>query len=186
MGILTRMLTLWKADLHGVMDQIEDKPLLLKQYLREMEADLQRKAARLEWLARTGVQLQRDVDARERESVKLEEDLDLALRKEKDDIARMLIRKGNAQRSAREALRRQIQSVEEERRQLAETVARQRLQYDQLKIKAATAGRQADQSGREQTGSACPAEPAWAPPGEEEIELELIRRKEALRKGGDA
>ena len=40
MGIMTRMLRLCKADVHGVMDQLEDKGLLLKQYLREMETSL--------------------------------------------------------------------------------------------------------------------------------------------------
>ena len=32
MGIMTRIMRLCKADLHGVMDQLEDKELLLKQY----------------------------------------------------------------------------------------------------------------------------------------------------------
>ena len=43
MGIMSRMLRLWKADLHGVMDQLEDKALVLKQYLREMEVSLKQK-----------------------------------------------------------------------------------------------------------------------------------------------
>ena len=45
MGIMTRMLRLCKADVHGVMDQLEDKGLLLKQYLREMETSLGHKGA---------------------------------------------------------------------------------------------------------------------------------------------
>ena len=186
MGILTRMLTLWKADLHGVMDQIEDKPLLLKQYLREMEVDLQRKEARVEQLAQTARRLQRDVDVRGQETAKLEQDLDLALRKEKDDIAKMLIRKRRAQLSVREQVQRQIEGLEAEREQLAEILTRQRLQYDQLKIRTAVVCRQSEQARWDEAGMRCAPESAWPPPSDEEIELELIRRKEALRQGGAA
>ena len=34
MGIMTRFMRLCKADMHGVIDRLEDKGLLLKQYLR--------------------------------------------------------------------------------------------------------------------------------------------------------
>jgi phage shock protein A len=186
MAILTRILRLWKADLHGVMDQIEDKPLLLKQYLREMEETLRGKEAHLEQLRQTARRLQREVDLRGQELDRLEADLDLALRKEKDEIARMLIRKRLAQHGLREQLVRQIQTVEEEAALMADKLQHQRLQYDQLKIKAASACQQAEQAGRHAPESVCGAERAWAPPSDEEIELELIQRKEALREGGAA
>ena len=47
MAIITRMIRLFKADIHGVMDQIEDQGLLLKQHLRDMEATLVQKEAGL-------------------------------------------------------------------------------------------------------------------------------------------
>jgi len=40
MAILTRIIQLFKADIHGVMDQLEDQGLLLKQHLRDMEESL--------------------------------------------------------------------------------------------------------------------------------------------------
>jgi hypothetical protein len=40
MAILARIIRLFKADIHGVMDQIEDQGLLLKQHLRDMEDSL--------------------------------------------------------------------------------------------------------------------------------------------------
>ena len=51
MGIMTRMLRLCKADVHGVMDQLEDKGLLLKQYLREMETSLGHKEQQISGLS---------------------------------------------------------------------------------------------------------------------------------------
>lgn len=186
MGILTRMMTLWKADMHGVMDQIEDKPLLLKQYLREMEESLREKERRLEQLQQNERQMQRDVDLRVEELGKIEKDLDLALRKEKDDIAKMLIRKRRIQQGAREQMRRRIEASVEERQKLIELLNRQRLQYDQLKIKAAAACMQAEQARIEDNGMVSTAGTSWSVPTDEEIELELLQRKEQLRKGGEA
>jgi phage shock protein A len=186
MGILTRILTLWKADLHGVMDQIEDKPLLLKQYLREMDETLRGKEAYLEQLRQTARQLQREADLRMQELERTDSDLDLALRKEKDEIARMLIRKRRAQHALRDQLLQQIETIADESRHVSEKLQQQRLQYDQLKIKAAAACRQAERMDRDAAGSTCASEPICAPPSEEEIELELIQRKEALRRGGAA
>lgn len=57
MGVLSRVVRLCKADLHGVMDQMEDKDPLLRQHLREMEAamaDQQACIDRLEETLRTG------------------------------------------------------------------------------------------------------------------------------------
>jgi phage shock protein A len=54
MGILTRIVRICKADIHGVMDHIEDQGLLLKQHLRDMEKALSEKEAGLkaDWLNR--------------------------------------------------------------------------------------------------------------------------------------
>ena len=93
MGIASRLIRLCKADLHGVMDQIEDRELLLKQYLREMEAALADKTTHLEHLKARKGQVERDL-ATWRDKVRtMEEDIALAVAREKDDIARMLIRK---------------------------------------------------------------------------------------------
>ena len=72
MAIMTRLLRLWKADLHGVMDRMEDKGLLLKQYLREMEESLREKQARQQLLSRSLHQLEWDLEHRMQEVEKLE------------------------------------------------------------------------------------------------------------------
>ncbi len=47
MAILARIIKIFKADIHGVMDRLENRELLLKQHLREMEEILNRKEAKL-------------------------------------------------------------------------------------------------------------------------------------------
>lgn len=186
MTVLSRMLRLCKADLHGVMDQIEDKGLLLKQYLREMECALKEKQARRMELTRAGRQLQGDLDRHQAELEKLEADLALALRKEKDDIARMLIRKRRLLQSGCDAMARQMRRIAEEEAQLAEILSRQEIQYREMKARAAEYGRWSEQrpfsDAAEETGG-----PGFsAHPTDEEIEIELLQRKDAMKQGGEA
>jgi phage shock protein A len=185
MTILSRMFRLCKADLHGVMDQIEDKGLLLKQYLREMESALKEKQVRQLQLSQTCRQIQRDLSQQNLEMEKLEKELDLAVRKEKDDIARMLIRKRRMVQAGCDGMQRQLQRMEAEGAHLAEILNQQQLQYQELKVKAAEYGRQAAQRPFAEAFEVM-AESGFSAPSEEEIELELLQRKETLKQGGAA
>lgn len=182
MSILTRMSRLCKADLHGVMDQIEDKGLLLKQYLREMESALKEKQTRQSQLHQSCRQIQRDLSQQNLEREKLEKELELAVRKDKDDIARMLIRKRRMLLSCCEGMQRQLHRIEEEGAHLAENLNQQQLQYQELKIKVAEYCRQAEQRPFAEA-SEMMAAAFSSPPAEEEIEIELLQRKEALKQG---
>lgn len=184
MAIMTRMLRLCKADVHGVMDQLEDKELLLKQYLREMEASLDQKERQIGALSQRHRDLRRRIDGHKEEMDKLEADLDLALRKEKDDIARVLIRRRRMLESTCRHLQAQLETLTQEESALAATVADQRLQYDTLKTKAAAYCQQAARAPFPARTDPLSGEWASMDPKEEEIELELLQRKEALLKGG--
>jgi phage shock protein A len=47
MAIIARIVEIFKADIHGVMDQLEDQGLLLKQHLRDMAEALHRRETKL-------------------------------------------------------------------------------------------------------------------------------------------
>ena len=186
MGIMTRMLRLCKADVHGVMDQLEDKQLLLKQYLREMEASLDQKERQIRTLSLRQQDLRRRIGRHKEEMEKLEGDLVLAVQREKDEIARVLIRRRRTLDSVCRHLQTQVETITQEERALAATLADQRLQYDTLKSQTdAYCQRTGPTPFPEQTD---PIHGEWAPmnPKEEEIELELLQRKEALLKGGSS
>jgi len=185
MGIMTRLLKLCKADIHGAMDQLEDKALLLKQYLREMESSLRLKESRLHQLMQSIQKMQRDLGLRREEINKLEKDLELSLRKKMDDIAKLLIRKKKARKSGCEQLQRHLEILKEEKDQLRQLVHEQRCRYDQLRMKAAAYFRQVEQHRFQETDTEFGDSAGFYATDEEEIELELIRRKEAIRQGGD-
>ena len=174
-----------KGEKDNAMDQIEDKGLLLKQYLREMESALKEKQTRQSQQIQTCRQIQRDLSQQNLEREKLEKELELAVRKDRDDIARMLIRKRRMLQSCCEGMQRQLHRIEEEGAHLTEILNQQQLQYQELKIKAAEYCRQAEQRPFAEA-SEMMAAGFSSPPAEEEIEIELLQRKEALKQGGAA
>ena len=184
MGVLSRLYRLCKADVHGVMDQLEDKELLLKQYLREMEENLKQKEACLVRTDETIRQIQGNLSLRREELQKLEKDLDHAVGMGKDGIARILIRKRRTLQSGVELLEQGLQRLEEERCRIQETLHGQRLQYDQLKVQVAGFCRQMAVSSPEGLGLPPEGPWIWKAPTEEEIELELLERKQLLQQGG--
>jgi phage shock protein A len=126
---------LCKADIHGVMDQLEDKGLLLKQYMRDMEEELGRKEA---------------------------------------SLRQMVVSRDKAQ-----------QDLGREIREFHEQVEEQRLQYEQLQLRAKEYSHQAEREQWEKAISTTVPAAASREPNEEEVELELLKRKEAAKGGAE-
>jgi len=181
---MTRLLRLWKADIHGVMDKIEDQGLLLQQHLREMEKSLQHKEAQIKQLAESKRQIHVELTAGTQEYERLESDLELALRKGKDTIAKHLIRKKMVQQKHTEKLQRQHNALAEEQKQLSQLLEEQRLQHEIFKVKAGNfALRRNRVPGYHTYTRRGPAAGANSIE-EHEIEIELIRRKEQIKTDG--
>ena len=186
MGMMTRFVRMWKADIHGVMDQLEDKELILKQSLRDMEEELERKKAGLRKMIASRDEFVRELDKKLHECDKLEQDLQIAVAKEKDDIARLLIKKVKPLKNHSESIQHHIEEMERDIDQYRRCIEEQRLQYEQFHLRADQYFHKAQ---RRQWENDVPSEffqGSTAEPTEEEIELELLRRKEAIQaKGGD-
>ncbi len=183
MGIMNRILRIWKADIHGFMDRLEDQDLLLRQYLREMEQCLQQKEQRINQLAERSRVVQIDLSARDNEIEKLENDLKLALHKKNDNIAKLLIRKQMVQQEHCEHLQRQQASLLEEQKQLVDLLNEQHLRYETLKVKASTF-LQRNEKRTTYGVNELQKRGGGSTVNEDEIELELIRRKERWRNNG--
>ena len=186
MGILTRVLRICKADIHGVMDQLEDKELLLKQYLRDMAEALEQKEARLKKMNLSRSQAVRKRDKYNQDIEKLEQDLEVAIKRDKDNIARLLIKKLKPLTRLRADIERHIDALDHEIAQFNDCIDQQRLQYEQLKQRATEYFHQAEQTEWEKTFSDFIPASISQELSDEEVELELIQRKEALfeNKGG--
>jgi phage shock protein A len=175
--LLDRIGTLMKADAHGIVECLEERSLLLKQYLREAELEVNRKRARLDAVREEEKRLRDTVLQREEEMRALDDDVTLALASGKDDLARFAIRRLLPRRAEVKMLAARITERACESRLLAERVELQQRQLDALRTRVRT------ELAREAAGpdpAFLGGEPVVA---DEEVEIELMRRRES---GGGA
>jgi len=183
MAILARLMRIFRADIHGVMDHLEDKDLLLKQHLRDMEESLGHKEAMLNKMLISLDLSRQDHERSKKETENLERDLETAIKKERDDIARMLIKKLKPLDKIEEERRHHIGILQQEITYFDHALQQQHLQYEQLKQKADAYLHRKEQKGWEQTFAAMGSNRTWQELSEEEVELELLQRKEMLKGG---
>ncbi|MGD8990949.1 MAG: PspA/IM30 family protein [Desulfobacterales bacterium] len=183
MGILTRVIRLCKADLHGVMDQIENQELLLKQHLRDMQAALMQKRATLNQICRARERVLQDSEKTDKKRASLEVDLEIALKNDKDDIGRMLIKKLKPLVGIQAERRQHIDRLTRDIKQLQDKIEQQQLQYEQLQQKAGVYFHRTEQKSWEDIAPVDLPGYAAHDLSEEEIELELLQRKEAIKGG---
>jgi phage shock protein A len=180
MGIITRIVRIFKADIHGVMDQLEDQGLLLKQHLRDMEKALSQKEARLKKSIISRRQILHELDKYEEEIKKIEQDLTVSIEKGRDDIARMLIRKLKPMSLHKDERQRHVEGMNREISQMQDIVDKQRRQYEQFQLKSKAFDHKREQKEWEMQMSSIVPEHISQDIPDEEVELELIQRKEAL------
>ena len=180
MGIASRMVNIFKADVHGVVDQFEDQGLLLKQYLRDMAEVLSQKEAELARKTALCIQLKKEHDKYQGQYQSLDEDLTIAVRKGKDNIARLLIKKSKPLADLCDELAEKVATLDEELAQFKDLLSAQRLQYDELKIRTAEFFHRAEKQMRQEDRMEIFTDSTGGELSAEEIELELIKRKEAL------
>jgi len=178
--LVERIATLLRADAHGVVEALEERSLLAKQALREAELELLQKRARLEGLgqdeARLGeraAQLRSELDA-------LDADVELALTESREELARFAIRRLLPLQREHAALERERAALAASRASLTERLAAQEVDLEELRARVRVRLAQGP-AGFARDG--VPLGPA--PVDENEVELELLRRRgAATREGG--
>lgn len=171
--LIDRITTLLRAETHGVVESLEERSLLLKQYVREAEIDLNRKRARLDTVRDEERRLAESLARREDDIRSLDEDIALALGAGKEELARFAIRRLIPQRRDAQALRAQMAERAQEGHALAECVDAQQARFERLRARVRA---ELAREGEPAPGSAPPFEGAVA---DEEVELELMRRRSA-------
>ncbi len=177
MKLYDRMKTLIKADAHGVVDALEERSLLLRQHVREAELELLQKRARVEALTEEEARLCDELARRGTRIASLDEDIALALGGEKDELARFAIRRMIPERKELTALEAQIAEVGETRAKIAERLEEQESQFEALRQRARAHLTEASRCDDPLQGLA-PPEVA-----DEEVELELLRRRQQRAEG---
>jgi phage shock protein A len=167
--VFERLGLLLKADAHGVIESLEERSLLAKQLVREAELEVARKRDRVEAIDRELARLGAEGARGGEELRALDADVELALGRGEEELARFAARKlltGQRAQTARDA---RSGALTRERADLAERLARQETELDELRERVRA--RLHEEANRGE-GVSCPA-----PVAEHDVSLELLRRR---------
>lgn len=181
MSFLNRLATLAKADAHGVVDALEDKALLLRQHVREAGEELERKRSRIAAFDTEEKDLASRAATILEKKASLDDDVRLALAEGEDDLARFAIKKLLPLAERLGSIARRRETIAKERAELRDELGRQEAEYEDLKerVRGYLASHDRDEPWANGTEG-----DLWAPVADEEVELELLRRKKAAQEGG--
>jgi phage shock protein A len=93
MTLITRISRLFKADLHGILDGLEEPEEVIKQAIRDMEEDIATQERRLEELRTIMQRLAREAQETTATMQEIESQIDICFAAENESLARNLIRK---------------------------------------------------------------------------------------------
>jgi phage shock protein A len=169
MRFIERVSQLVRSDAHGIIDQLEERSLLLKQHLRDAEVEVHRKRSESAALEEEQRRLREESDRLEGKERALDEDVELALSGGKEELARFAIARLLPIREARREIAARIAEVASARDRLSEQLDVQEGELDALRARV-----QSRLAELQHERSAAPAPEKRV--ADEEIELELLRR----------
>ena len=173
MALITRLSRLFKADMHAVLDRIEEPQQLLAQAIREMETALHQEQQQLKLQQHEQRQLQRRLEGLQQKLEASEEELDICFNSGKEELARGIIkRRLEAERLGR-VLAQQEEALGEQAKQLSARIEQHRSELEGMRQKAELlAAEQPDNDtgrGMDDIGVSV---------SEDEVEIALLREKE--------
>ena len=174
MALITRVSRLFRADLHAVLDRIEEPELLLAQSIREMEEEMARERRQVAPLQ----QELRQLAARESETANtlggLEEELEVCFDSGEEALARTLIRRKLEAERYRKFVSGRRESMEQRLSELRERIEENRERLEEMR-------QQAELLGGDESGGA----EQWETPDirirDEDVEVAFLREKQKRR-----
>ena len=176
MALITRLSRLFRADLHAVLDRIEEPDVLLRQAVREMEEDLVSDEQRIKVLDHEHGEMIARQTGMEQSLAEIGEELDVCFASGKDDLARALIRRRLEAQRYLKLLGGKRSALQDTLAGLRERVGENRMRLDSMRQKADLL-----------TGAGMPEHEAegWLPPDfsvrEEDVEVAFLREQQKRR-----
>lgn len=174
MSFLQRFRTTLRADANGIIDALEEPTLMLKQYLRDAELAVQRKQYQLAQLEAEAKRLLAERERAEADRARFERDAELALGREREDLARYALKLLLPKTRLLERIDARLAALTEEQKALAAKLETQKAALEELRARAQSYVAENDlgavEAGRE-------------PVTDEQVEIELLRRKAAAASG---
>ena len=136
MALITRISRLFHADMHAVLDHIEEPDLLLKQAIREMSDSIAQDETRLKLLKHEQQQFSRQETELTESLTDLDQQLALCFKSNKEDLARTLIKRKLETQQTLKSLSHKIRDSKEAADKLTTQLVEQRSQLESMKQKA--------------------------------------------------
>ena len=136
MALIRRVSRLITADMHAVLDQIEEPETVLKQAIREMEEELARQEQRGRWKAREIESTSARIVALEKALTDLDSKLDLCFANNNEELARRLTRRKLEASKLRENLNSQCAALTDDLADYQARVAKNRDELEGMRQKA--------------------------------------------------
>lgn len=176
MALINRVSRLFRADLHAVLDRIEEPDVLLKQAVREMEDELGRDEQRIKVLRHEHAQIvARETDVAHSTS-EIEEELDVCFESGKTDLARALIKRKLESQRFRKLLSRKRDGLQAALIGLEARLDENRARLESMRQKAELMTEDSESH---------PVEDNWTVPDitvrDEEVEVAFLREKQKRR-----
>ena len=193
MAIANRITRLFRADVHAVLDIIEEPEAILKQAIREMQEALDLKRARLARDQKTSSALAGTRSYLKEQLSRVQKNLELCLKEGSEELARKIVGRKLAYEKHVSAVEQRISSLE---KALEQQTRENELQQGQLesivekaKIFVSTAEEDSPFSVAESILFTAGAGPGTTGFGgmqvsEEEVELEWLRLRDGFAEGG--
>ena len=180
MTILTRLLRLLTIIVHRTLDQFENKRLVLQQCFRDMETALAQKEAHLKQLNTCCEQIRLEAREYTHAIEALERNTQMAIEQQKDELARGLLKRIQVLTHHHEVLDSDLHAMDDTITQMRTSLSDQQYRYQQIRLQAETSLRRTRQEHLAHT-SFLMFHMNCQVPSDEQIELELLQRKEALK-----
>lgn len=173
MALINRVSRLFRADLHAVLDRIEEPEVLLRQAVREMEEELAGEERRIKVLNHELGQLMARGSDLDRSLREIDQELDVCFASERDDLARALFRRQLEAQRFRKFLTRKREILEESLDTLKARIEENRARLETLR-----------QKGELLSEAEAPShsEECWRTPDlavrDEDVEVAFLREKQ--------
>ena len=136
MALITRLARLFQADLHAVLDKIEEPAVLLKQSIREMEESVAADERQIRQYEYERKQLSHKLDQFEQSQTDLEEKCAICFKSGNDGLARALIKRKLETQQAKRLLTEKIAALKEKTDRLSARLSEHRAQLTEMRQKA--------------------------------------------------
>jgi phage shock protein A len=170
MALITRLSRLFRADMHAVLDRIEEPQQLLQQAVREMEEALQQEEQQLKLMKHEQGQLLRRLQGLEQNLARSEEELDLCFKSNKEELARTIIKRRLETQRLGQQLAEKSETLLERISQLKPRIEQHRDELQGMRQKAELLSSELAESSSGQTAEAAVRD--------DEIEVAFLREKQ--------